>query len=261
MFITRRRRSFVSGPVSPPVPPIAAPTLTSGNTFLYDWDFGDSSKVSATGGLINNVISKGTDTKTIVGTTTTRPTVDTRLGKQAARFTLANATFMQAAGVNLPPGGSFVAINEFINLTIMQGIASKVGATASVSQNRTELYTATTTGLAMRKGGTGAGSAVDASYASNPSGIHCLVGTADPTTGAIALYVDGTSTPVTAAGPITGTNDTMVQVGARWVNGAMQSPADSYQWRVLFSQATLNALDAEEIAIWAAANYGTPNIA
>jgi len=93
------------------------------------------------------------------------------------------------------------------------------------------------------------------------TGRHLLIGVAKAGTSGCELNVGGVATPDTSvqssAQPTGLTHTTM---GARRVSGVNgNSPFDGWIWRVLVYVGELTATQREEIAVWAAANYGTTN--
>jgi len=95
------------------------------------------------------------------------------------------------------------------------------------------------------------------------TGRQLLIGVSQAGTSAARLGVDGQGTFLTAANgsaqnPTGLTHTTM---GARRVSSAMNLYFSGKVLRVLVYATPLNATNWEEIAVWAAANYGTTNAA
>jgi hypothetical protein len=127
--------------------------------------------------------------------------------------------------------------------------------------DREDLIFLTSDGLISRRGGA---SAVDArQYGAVPSAnaIHLAIAVNPPGGTTTSLYVDGTSTPITATGASPARGIDTITLGARKASGSISIPMDGYIYRTLHYAEALNATQLEQVAAWAASTYGTPNLA
>lgn len=247
-----------------PAAGIPAPTLTGGLTPVASWDFANPGLVTASDAIDAVAGADGTS-YSLSGSGGTRPTLESRNSKNAARFALASGQYLQLASdlgqSSNSTGLTLVAVLEHATVAAQQGILDIANGASAANRNRYVLQGAIAgVGWVMRKA-----AGVQESDANDgtafTTGRHLLVGVAKAGTSGCELNVDGVATPDTSvqssAQPTGLTHTTM---GARRVSGVNgNSPFDGWIWRVLVYVGELTTTQREEIAVWAATNYGTAN--
>ena len=242
---------------------VAAPTITGSPALVASWDFDNAATVTASGGRIDSVSGSDGTSVTLSGTGGTRPTLGNRYGRNVADFDLANGEFLQvASGLGLnTTGATIVAICEFDRtLTQMAVVDIANGAATAAFSRHLLMAAATSGGVTMRKADASVTSdAQDGAYYAK--GGHLLLGTSGATTGVAGIATDGKTATFAFNAPANPSGLTHTTVGARRVSGAQDNPFDGAVMRVLVYSAPLNSTQREEVAVWAAANYGTANLA
>ncbi len=242
---------------------IAAPVLTGGAVPVASWDFGDPGKITASAGSIDSIAGSDGTSYALTNTGANRPTTTTTGGKGAANFSAASTqTLGIASGLGLgSAGATIVAIVEPDAGNVAQVILDIANGSATAAFSRMMLSGSSGgTGWSMRK--------ADATQTSDISqgsaygtGRQLLIGVSQAGTSASRLGVNGQGTFLTgvngsAQNPTGLTHTTM---GGRRVSGSVSLPLSGKVLRVLVYASPLNATNWEEIAVWAAANYGTTN--
>ena len=239
---------------------VAAPTLTGSPALLASWDFGNNSTLGVTSGSIDSVAGADGTSFTLTQTGSARPTQVARGGKNTARFTSASSQFMSIAsilGAASANGVTIVAIVEPATVAASQVILD-ISNSASTGGNNRLMLSGGASGWGARKASSTGFS--DANLAASfTTAKRLLIAVNKIAAGASNLYVDGTATPVVSGtGQNWPTGMNITKMGARTNAGATELYADAYVWRVLVYP-ELNATQIEEVAVWAAANYGTTN--
>lgn len=239
---------------------VAAPVLTGSPALLASWDFGDDSTLGVTSGSIDSVAGADGTSFTLTQTGSARPTQVARGGKNTARFTSANSQFMSIAsilGAASANGVTIVAIVEPATVAASQVILDIANSASGGGNNRLMLSGGASGWGARKASSTGFSDANLA--ASFTTAKRLLIAVNRIAAGASNLYVDGTATPVVSGtGQNWPTGMNITKMGARTNAGATELYADGWVWRVLVYP-ELNATQIEEVAAWAAANYGTTN--
>jgi Putative Ig domain len=240
---------------------VAAPTLTGSPTLLASWDFADNTRLTNTGALIDQITGSDGTTHTLASTGTARPSVVTRSGRQVAQFSGGQA-LQKIGSVGISNQCTIVTIFEptsvAANSCLVQ-YAAGPGVFGAATQQHTALISSST-GIQHRKHD-GTNQSI-ASVGSVPTlAPHLAVGTSFSGSTAAELNIDGAGAAIVAgalaAGPSGIDRVTMGRTGA----ATPEFPYNGYISRVLVYSTPLNATQREEVAAWAAANYGTPNVA
>lgn len=239
---------------------VAAPTLTGSPTLVASWDFANSSTVTLSGGDIDSISGADGTSYTLL-TPGAMPSQEARGGKNTARFTAASSEYMQiASALGITNECTLVLVyesNVADTTQFMLDIAN--GASASTADRRS-LIGVVSTGLAARRAQTAAQDAtVGSSYA---AAKFLQIGRFPTGTERAYLNVNGQGTALQSAGTNaapTGLSHTTL--GARRASNAEGSFADIWVWRVLVYSTNISDTAAEEVAVWAASNYGTTNAA
>ena len=239
---------------------VAAPVLTGSPALLASWDFGDDSTLTVTSGSIDSVAGADGTSFTLTQTGSARPTQVARDGKNTARFTSASSQFMSIAsilGAASANGVTIVAIVEPATVAASQVILD-IANSASTGGNNRLMLSGGASGWGARKASSTGFS--DANLAASfTTAKRLLIAVNRIGAAASNLYVDGTATPVVSGtGQNWPTGMNITKMGARTNAGSTELYADGWIWRVLVYP-ELTATNYEEIATWAAANYGTTN--
>ena len=236
---------------------VPAPVLTGSPTLVGSWDFGDVTKLHLTSSVINSI--DGSDGVGVTLTSVGSPTSVTDGTQLAAAFNGSSQYFQVTndLGITASLGeATLVAIVNPASVAINQSFL-QVGA--SSSNNLNQLAGISGSGFQMRKFDATTTSSANTSNAAYTTGRHLLVGRAPAGhTGAI-MNLDGVGTGITG-GATSGANPTMTTtiVGARF-NGGHDFFVNGNILRCLVYNSSLSDANVEAIAVWAAANYGTPN--
>lgn len=239
---------------------VAAPVLTGSPALLASWDFGNNSTLTVSGGSIDSVAGADGTSFTLSQTGSNRPTQVARDGKNTARFTSASSQFLSIAsilGAASANGVTIVAIAEPAT-TVASQVILDISNSASGGGNNRLMLSGGASGWGARKASSTGFS--DANLGSSfTTAKRLLIAVNRIAAGASNLYVDGTATPVVSGtGQNWPTGMNITKMGARTNAGATELYADGWIWRVLVYP-ELNATQIEELAVWAATNYGTPN--
>lgn len=239
-----------------------APTITGSPTLLYSWDPDKTSTVTMSG---NNIVSlagsDGTSLTLTSGSGPTRPIVN---GRYVAQFLGTSSQFMSALGG--VAGGTQVVIFDSAGaaLSMTTGIFGEVNSASVSGVNHQEILKINTVGnyISVRKADNNSNIADAYSGTGNDTNIHIAVGTFLTGIGNSYLFLDGIGTPFVSAAVAdlpTGINN--VVIGARLVSSAFTQYHTGNIYRVLKYNSVLTNSQIEEIAVWAARVYGTPNLA
>lgn len=240
---------------------VAAPTLTGSPTLVASWDFDNASTVTLSGGDIDSISGSDGTSYTLL-TPGNMPSQESRSSKNTARFTAASSEYMQIAdALGITSEVTIVLIAEPAATGVLQGAVDIADGTAAGTAQRHFLFANTSsTGWVMRTSSTTARDAVQGSaYA---AAATLVIGRKATGTTVAELNVNGIGTAVTSASTSTGpTAPTHTTLGARRASSAQDLPFDGWVWRVLIYSSKLSDTAAEEVAVWAASNYGTTNAA
>jgi hypothetical protein len=243
---------------------IAAPVLTGSPALIASYDPGNASTLTVDTGRVTTIGGSDGTTRALAQTGTARPTLETRSGRPAMRFTPAELQHLQYSGT------TGIGSNACTIVLIAEpAAAGETGhyvdisvATATASLSRHALLTnADNKGWTHRKCDTSVLS--DAQRNSPYLAQRTLaIGTSRSGLSYAELNVDGTSSPTFGTGtPASVTNLNTITLGARMVSSAPGAFINAWVFRVLIYGTQLDATQKEEIASWAATNYGTTNAA
>ncbi len=239
-----------------------APAITGSPALLYSWDPDNSSLVTMTGNNITALAgADGTSLALTSGSGPTRPIVN---GRYVAQFLGTSSQFMSALGG--VAGGTQVVIFDSAGpaLAMTTGIFGEMNSASASGTNRQEILKINGVGqyVTARKADNNSLIADANSGSGNDTNIHIAVGTFLPGIGNSYLFFDGVGTPYMSSGTADlGTGINNVVIGARLVSSAFTQYHTGNIYRVLKYSAVLSNAQIEEIAVWAATNYGTPNLA
>jgi len=243
----------------------AAPTLTGNPALIASWDFDQAPTVTASGGAIDSILGADGTAVTLTGAGATRPALTTRSGKNTADFTAASSQVLQAAnGLGLGTNGCTIVVIAEPKATNLASTVVEVSQASAISTvNRNAVGTGTsTTGWGMRKCGSTGGNQDANQGVAYTAAITLVIGESKSGTSGAQLNVNGVGTPITSAGSVANsTANNITLLGCRSVSSVLGNFFGGYIWRVLIYPTGLSATNLEEIAVWAATNYGTTNAA
>lgn len=243
----------------------AAPTLTGSPALIASWDFDQAVTVTSSGGAIDSILGMDGTSVTLTGSGGTRPALTARTGKNTADFTAASSQVLQAAnGLGLGTSGCTIVVITEPKATNLAATVVEVSQASAISTvNRNAVGTGTsTTGWGMRKCGASGGNQDANQGSAYAAAIALVIGLSKSGTSGSQLTLNGTSTPITSAGSVANsTANNITLLGCRSVSSALGNFYGGYIWRVLIYPSQLSATNLEEIATWAATNYGTQNLA
>ncbi len=241
---------------------VVAPTITGSPTLLSSWDFDKAASISSTGGLIDSITGADGTSNTLSGTGATRPTLTSRAGKGVASFT--GSHILQLAGSGgLGAAGqcTMVVIAETTSAATTQSILDVSNGEDPFGLNRYVVVLSSASGYTFRRLDTSGNISV-ATQGSATAAKHLWVGRAPSGTSAVKMNIDGVGTAVTAgvssAAPIFA-GGVKTTLGADISSSVVTRPLTGWVWRVLIYSTALSDAQVEEIAVWAATNYGTTN--
>lgn len=244
---------------------IPAPTLTGSPTLIASWDPENASTVTKTGSLIDSISGADGTSFTLTSSGSNRPTLSTLDSKAAIEFTAASSTYLQAAtNLGVAAQCTMVVVAKMKSTSTDVALMDISNGASIGTRDRHMLAFLNTAGAgyqyrhytATENGGQINGGQVNTTK-------HLVIGqsrtvASNPNT---LLFMDGTATALTAAAlgsDLSGLTHTTL--GARRASGANGLFADAYIQRVLvYASGALDATQREEIATWAASNYGTAN--
>ncbi|MEN2673387.1 hypothetical protein [Herbaspirillum huttiense] len=243
-----------------------APVISGAPSLLYSWDPDNSALVTMNGAQTNIAQLAGADGTSLALTngSNTGPTRALVNGKYVAQFLGTASQFLSAAGGQA--GGTDVVIFDSAGaaLTMTTGIFGEVNSASGTTVNRQEILKINSAGsyVTARRSDTSGANADASSGAGNDTSIHIAISTNPSGVNNCYLFFDGVGTPVASTGSAdlaTGINT--VVVGARMVSGGMTQFHTGNIYRLLKYAGVLTNAQIEEIAVWTAANFGTPNLA
>lgn len=241
---------------------ITPPTLTGSPLLEAYFDFTDNTKITQSGGSIDSIVSSGNSTITLTNTGTNRPTLTTLSGYQVADFASANSQFLQASGLSLPQGGSLVVVASVKTNAASQCLVDKGLGTATTTTSREDILAVFNGGYRFRKGGSATNSDATLTPGVNfTTGIHLLVGKTASGTTAPFIWGDGKTTFATGTSIAQGSVQDTFSIGARRASSTNDLFADARIACVLYYSGILDAVNAEEVAVWANTHFGTSNLA
>jgi hypothetical protein len=242
---------------------VPAPTLTGSPTLLASWDFDAASTISLSGSDIDQIAGADGTAHTML-TPGNMPSQEARGGKNTARFTSASTEYMQIAsdlGINTTNGCSFVVVLELAAAIANQNVFEVADSSVATNRNRyNHQFVTGSTGLRTRKS-TAAASADAQQGSSFAAAKYCYVGRFSGGTGTCTHHIDGEGTGDTSTSVDAPAALTHATLGAIYASSALSNYLDGWVWRVLVYAGDIGATAAEEVAAWAATNYGTTNAA
>lgn len=249
---------------------IALPTLTGSPTILFDYDFDKDSSLGLTSGNIDSIADAlGGAGPTLSSTGTNRPTQVTRNGLHCGLFARASSQRLTAnsipAGLNSSTAFMLIVIAEPVTVTNSCSFLELAEGLDAFTKNRLHIGGSTSSGYNYRKYDSNAASLQIASVGSAyNAGVHLLIGHSPSHSGNTVpqkcnLNFDGAATALQSAStdafPV---SMAWTQIGCSRQSSAFALFADSRIFRAV-GILTNSATNIEEIAVWAAANYGAPN--
>jgi hypothetical protein len=248
-------------------PAVPAPVLTGNPALLASIDPADMSSLTLDGsGNVSSIAGVDGTSRAYSGTSangSALPALAVSGGVQTIDFVEALQQYLgrgDSSGVstNATTGRcSIVAIFERTSASVSTLAVTTIGqASNTASINQLNLL-ATTAGYLTRKAG--ASSVVTLTQGAQDQARHLQIGVMTNGTSGPVGYLDGGAgaSGATANWPTTLDN---TKIGARTTSGTTTAFGSWRLCRWLVYDAVLNATHAEEIAAWAAAHYGTPNV-
>jgi hypothetical protein len=264
------RSDTVVAATIPGAPGVPAPTITGSPTLLYSFDPGKSDTVAINTGAVASLSGADGTTLTLSASGSARPTITTRGAIQVLDFTSANSQILTAA-IGTPPtatnGFTLVLIEEPKAIGTSGDVLDLANGASASAINRLTIgrtLASSAYGYSTRK----ANATIFQDFRTAiayPSGPNIAVAATGVGTADTALRWNGTATVATnpsgtnSANVSNPTNLDTLTLGGRTVSGAVANFANTYVYRVLVYSGTLSAAQCEEIAVWSATNYGTPN--
>lgn len=241
----------------------AAPTITGAPALRNSWDFDNLASLTIDSGTGAITSVAPVDGGTLALTNATPAAAPTRVLRQnnryAALFNKANNQYLQGSAAQAA-GGTQVVVFEHVSTTAAMQLLDRGRSTAGTLASREGLLSIQNGGLSQRRCTNGA-TAVDATSTQNPTAtIRVAVLVFDPAGTGFTMYLDGASTGFTNSTTLPTGMDT-VTLGGRFSSAGIGLPYDGYIYRVLDYQSAFTAAQAEEVAVWARKQYGTPNLA
>lgn len=243
---------------------VSLPSLTGSPTVLAHWDFDKASTITLSGSDIDEVATAAGGSYTLL-TPGAMPTQATRGGKKVARFASASSQYLQiasACGVNTTNGCTFVVVGHNTNPTSGNQWFVEVANSASLStRDRYLMANITgTNGYRTRKASATASSDAQVGSAASAD-LFVVVSRFTGGSGVANQHVNGDSTPETSASIGVPTGLSHTTVGAAFFSSAISAYLNGDLFTVAIYDGDIGATAAEEIATWAATNYGTTNAA
>lgn len=242
--------------------PVPAPTLTGSPTLLASWDFGDETKLTLEGENISAIAGSDGTSFTLSSTGTNRPTLGVSDGKAAGRFVRASSQRLFNAAtpaINTALGLTFVVIAKPVDTSINASLLECGVAAANFNTTRIFANLRTVEGWTFRKHGPSNTVSLADSPAPYDTALRLLVGVAPPGTTAAQVNVDGAGTAATGSAVAFPTGLNYTTLGAMRVTNAFDGHFDGFIFRILIYSGVLDATQREEVAVWAASNFGTAN--
>ena len=246
---------------------IGAPLLTGIPTLPASWDPESASSLTLTGDRIDAIAGADGTSYALTSSGSARPKLVTRSGKKCIDLTASAGEFLQvASALGLTDQCTIVMIAENKDTAANHVIFAVQNDASSATESRIMLAS-----LGSSLGNAGyqhrsysASEAINATSFVNTTALTLSVSQTRPNQNPGALiYLNGVATATAlqaTTSTISGLNRT--SLGARYAAGVAGSFADFYVYRVLvYASGSLNSIQREELAVWAAANYGTTNSA
>jgi hypothetical protein len=264
------RSDTVIAATIPGSPGVAAPTITGSPTLLYSFDPGKTDTVALSGGVVTSLAGTDGTTLTLSASGSARPAMATRGSIQALDFTSASSQILTGAISPSPTAGNgftLVLIEEPKAIGTTGDVLDIANAASASAINRVTIGRALASsqyGYSTRK----ANATIFQDFRTAiayPAGPNIAIAATGVGTADTQLRWNGTATVATnpsgtnSASVSNPTNLDTLSLGGRTVSGATTGFANTYVYRVLVYSGSLSAAQCEEIAVWAAANYGTPN--
>lgn len=242
---------------------VAAPTLTGSPTLLASWDFADDSTITDVSGAVSAISGADGTSVTLTGPgSTANPTIATAGGKQVATFASASSQRLEVTSASGVSGAASIVVVVKMNGTTTAGLVEVANSITPVDTSRLALLLSSTTGFQARQHDNSATQSI-AAFGSLPNTTdpHLVIGTfPNAAASAPKLNANGQGTAVSGSpnsNAAAGIDRTTV--GVRRANGSYTSYANMSLFRVLIYSGELTSTQKEEIAAWAATNYGTAN--
>lgn len=244
-----------------------APTLTGNPVLIGSWDFDQTPSIASSGGSIDSILGVDGTVFTLSGPGgTNRPVLSTRAAngtKGIADFTAASSQRLSvASGLGIGTGGNaIVIIGEPKTAATAASVFEIQQDSATATVNRSALLNGTgTNGWGSRKCGATGGNQDANQGVAYATALTLAIGGNKAGNAGSTLNINGVGTPVTSAGATTNpVSVNLTTLGCRSVSSVLGNFWGGYVWRVLVYGQELTDTNREEIAVWAATNYGTTN--
>jgi hypothetical protein len=243
---------------------VAAPTLTGTPTLLASWDFADDSTITNVSGRVSAISGADGTSYSLSGPGgTANPDITTAGGKQVAAFASANSQKLSGAHISGVSGAcTFVAVLKMDSVAASSTLFETAEPGASSSTNRLQLLMSSSGGFQARQhDSAGTQSIAAVGSPPNTTDTHLVIGAFPNATATAALLNVNGQGSATTGSPTSNAaaSMTLTSVGVRRVGGTDGLFANMKLFRVLIYSGALTSTQKEEIATWAASNYGTAN--
>jgi hypothetical protein len=247
--------------------PVPAPVLTGNPALFASLDPADLSSITLDGaGNVSSIAGVDGTTRSYSAASangSAYPSLPVIDGIRMMEFTEALQNYLtrsDSSGVSTHSSDgrcTIVAIFERADASTNTLAITNIGAAAQNSLTSQLSVLATTGGYLTRKAGPS--SQTTLTQGAQDQNRHCLISVMTNNVSSPVGYLDGGSGTTGAAAnwPVTLDN---TKIGARTASGALGTFGSWRLCRWLLYDAVLNATQAEQIAAWAASNYGTPNV-
>ena len=250
---------------------VAAPAGITSATLVGSWDPADASTVTINAGLVSALAKSSLDTTSAptLANASTGPTLVPRTDgagntRNVLRFTAASSQYLQVFNsLGITAGCTLVIVSEHATNTASQVPLDISNGAGNINANRHCFLSSTSSGFSHNKADATTRSGAATSVVPFPTGIHLHVGRSPVAASTAAIYnLDGQGTAI-VSGTTNGVPASLsyTTLGADRVSSAQANFLDGWVYRILVYSAPLTDADAEAVAVWAATNYGTPNVA
>lgn len=232
-----------------------APILTGNPTLIASWDFGDSGKITQSGGKISAIApSDGTSYTLSQASAPAQPSAVTLASYGCAQFSGAQALALASSlGVSTTGVITIVAVMEMSALAVSGTVFSLANNASSGNYNRHRMGAlSTSSGFQFHSGDNAVFHNANRGVA-YPLGRHLVVGTGAQSGGTVRMWQDSSANTGTVASSLGA-----ISVGLTNVSlGADQSGdyLNGYVWRVLVYSGQISATNVDELAAWANAAW------
>lgn len=253
---------------------VPAPTGITSQTLVARWSPNVAASLTTSGSNVTQIADASGSSGVALANAannTTNPTLVTRNGKQALRFTQSLSSFLKAASNLGIASGNAVTITAVVEFASTAGAGGQAvldigNSGGALAFNRFIAVCTTGSGYTYRKSDSAGTSSVAKSGTWAADGMHLMLGRSPAGTGTAAEFnLDGAGT-ASAGTPTSGNTVGINTVTMGWSTetSASNRYMDGWVYDILVhthASATMSDADAEAIAVWAATNYGTTNAA